>query len=188
MKISLGKWGKKKISTKKKGEGRGGISFLLILTAGFFGGAAGQYTYTYTKTAEFAKLIEADRERIQEVQQAMLRLKFFEDRRVKIENNHKIYDAVRTGPSRKEEIEPFPSYGFEDFGLLFIKEVKQPGIQFSGNRTEFQRILTAVAQVEAKYPLLQFTKLQMSLPDGTRPLAEAPTYLDCSAELYSPRL
>jgi len=190
MKFSFGKRSKSKTAPSASGrkKTRSGVGFLLILAGLAFGGAAGQYAYTYTKTAEYAAKIDADRARIRDIEKSMLELKFYEERKSKIENNHKIYAAVKAGPARKEDLGPFVSYGFEQFDMLFVKEAKQPGISLAGSKTEFQRILEAVAQVEAKYPLLQFSKLDMSLPDGTAPLAEEPTYLDCSAELYSPRL
>lgn len=189
MKFSFGKKKQGASSPKrKKTKSRSGVGFLILLSGVLFGGAAVQYAYTYTKTTEYFGMIEADRAKIQEVQQAKLLLKFYEERRGKIENNHRIYEAVKAGPAKKEDLEPFSNYGFENFGLLFIKDFKQPGVQLSGTKTEFQRILEAVSQVEAKYPLLQFTKIQMDLPEGVVPLSEEPTYLDCSAELYSPRL
>lgn len=175
-------------SKRKRSKPRSGLFFLLILSGLLFGGAAAQYAYTYTKTTEYVGMIEADRGKIQEAEQALMILKFYEERRSKIENNHRIYESARSGPAKKEDLEPFSNYGFENFGLFFIKDFKQPGVQLSGTKTEFQRILEAVSQVEAKYPLLQFTKMQMDLPEGVAPLAEEPTYLDCSAELYSPRL
>jgi hypothetical protein len=189
MKFSFGKKsGSKKPKPAVAKKSRSGVAFLLILAALAFGGAGGQYAYTYTKTSEYSSQIETDRARIAEVQKSMVALKFYEDRKSKIENNHKIYAAVKSGPGRKEDLGPFVSYGFDQFDMLFVKEAKQPGISLAGSKTEFQRILEAVAQVEAKYPLLQFSRLDMSLPEGTLPLAEEPTYLDCAAELYSPRL
>lgn len=191
MKFTLGKKkgaGEGKKPAKKRAVARSGVGVLLLLSGILFGGAAGQYAYTYTKTTEYASKIETDRARIQEIQQSMLKLKFYEDRKSKIENNHKIYAAVKSGPGRKEDLGPFVAYGFENFGMLFVKEAKQPGISISGSKTEFQRILEAVAQVEAKYPLLQFSRLQMSLPEGVAPLSDKPTYLECTGELYSPRL
>jgi hypothetical protein len=185
MKFSIGKKREKSPKSKKKKE-RSGLSLVLILTALFLGGVTFQYIYTSTHIEKYASSIKNDQTRILEIQNTILQLKFYDDRKSKIERNYQIYAGAQEGPVRKEDLAPFPEYGFENFNLKKIEVSKRTGVGMTSENTEFQRIAAAVASLEARYPLLQIARLTMSLPSDVPPMDENPTFLDCMIDIYTP--
>lgn len=187
MKFSFGKKSKSEgtAEAKKKRE-RSGVSMIILLLSLFAGGATFQYIYTQTYIEKYSDSIRNDQARILEIQTTMLQLKFYEERKSKIERNYQIYAGAQEGPSRREDLAPFPEYGFDNFALKKIEVAKQSGVFMGSQNTEFQRITAAVASLESRYPLLQISRLTMVLPSDVPPMGENPTYLDSQIEIYTP--
>lgn len=170
---------------RKKRE-RSGVSMIFLLVVIFCGGAAFQYIYTNTNIEKYAQSIRNDQARILEIQNTILQLKFYEERKSKIERNYQIYSGAQEGPSRREDLAPFPEYGFDSFSLKKIEVAKQSGVFMGSQNTEFQRVAAAVASLESRYPLLQISRLTMVLPSDVPPMGENPTFLDTQIEIYTP--
>lgn len=189
MKFSF--WKKDKVQGEenpppRKRKERSGLSLILLLVLIFCGGAAFQYIYTSTNIEKYATSIRNDQARILEIQTTIVQLKFYEERKSKIERNYQIYSGAQEGPSRREDLAPFPEYGFDSFSLKRIEVAKQSGVFMASQNTEFQRITAGVASLESRYPLLQISRLTMVLPSDVPPMGENPTYLDSQIEIYTP--
>jgi len=89
------------------------------------------------------------------------------------------------GPFRADELAPFPELA--NVNNEFNATGASPGFLLFGERAEFQRVAGGVADLESRYPLIQFTQIKLALPDETNPMPKAPTYLRMRAELYMPR-
>lgn len=186
MKFSFGKKRAVGENTVRKKRDRNGISMIVLLLVIFCGGAGFQYIYTNANIEKFASSIRNDQSRILEIQNTILQLKFYEERKSKIERNYQIYSSAQEGPSRREDLAPFPEYGFDNFELKRIEVGKQSGVFMSSQSTEFQRLTAAIASLESRYPMLQISRLTMALPFDTPPMGESPTYLDSQIEIYTP--
>lgn len=55
-----------------------------------------------------------------------------------------------------------------------------------GEKTEFKRLITALATLESQQGLLQVTKANLALPTTTQPYSNQPTYLQIELDLSSP--
>jgi hypothetical protein len=166
---------------------RNGISVLAILAVIFIGGLAIQYIYTAGEIEKYSDSTRRDQTRILEIQKTILDLKYYNDRRSKIERNYQVYSNTKDGPAKREDLAPFPERGYENIGMRKIEVADQSGLHLSSQKTEFQRTAGAVAELEARYPLLQFSKVRLRLPDGIPPLSPDPTYLDSEVELFNPK-
>jgi hypothetical protein len=60
------------------------------------------------------------------------------------------------------------------------------GLRVSGDKTEFQRAVKALAEVEAEQGLMQVRSASMALPGEARPNAVKPTFLNIQFELVAP--
>lgn len=60
------------------------------------------------------------------------------------------------------------------------------GLRLSGNKTEYQRFLDALSNVEAAQGLVQVRSTTISLPPSIPPNAPKPTFLNIQLELVAP--
>ena len=91
------------------------------------------------------------------------------------------------GPQRIDELSPFPTLSLQQILSTYNTVAMQPGFSMSGQSAEFQKLADAVSVLEMKYPLVQFTELQLKLPENMKPMPPEATYLNMSAQLFMPR-
>lgn len=60
------------------------------------------------------------------------------------------------------------------------------GLRVGGDKTEFQRLVKALSEVEAEQGLMQVKTATIALPSGARPNAQKPTFLEIQLELVAP--
>jgi hypothetical protein len=182
---------------KKKPEGeakasvskreRSGVAVLILLGVFFLGGLGFQYFYTASEISKYADSIREDQDRNLEIQNTIVQLKYYKDRKSKIERNYQIYNSAKEGPGKREDLAPFPEYGYENIGMRKVEVAGQSGLHLYSQKTEFQRTASAVANIESRYPLLQVSKMRLKLPEGVPPLSPEPTYLDSEVEIFNPK-
>ena len=91
------------------------------------------------------------------------------------------------GPQRTEDLAPFAELEPERIANEFNQTGLSPGFSVTGKKAEFQRVAAAVAAIETRYPLVQFTKLSLELPEGVAPMGREATYLNLNSAFYMPR-
>lgn len=95
-------------------------------------------------------------------------------------------DGVRPGA-----VNPLADAGLGNITELPSAKIPQNpseygGLRVTGDKTEFQRALKALAEVEAEQGLLQVRAASMTLPGEIRPFASKPTFLNIQFELVAP--
>lgn len=95
-------------------------------------------------------------------------------------------DGVKPGA-----VNPLSEVGVSTISELPSTKIPQnpseyAGLLVSGDKTEFQRIVKAVAEIEAEQGLLQVRSALLVLPGEAKPNAPKPTFLNVTLELVAP--
>jgi len=91
------------------------------------------------------------------------------------------------GPQTTSDLGSFQDLEMPVIVTQYSKVAKTPGFTVRGEVAEYQRLTAAVASLEEKYPLLQFTAMEMKLPGTSQVMSKEATYLTFSSDLYMPR-
>lgn len=95
-------------------------------------------------------------------------------------------DGVRPG-----SINPLVEAGVASMTELPASKLPQnpteySGLRLTGDKTEFQRLVKALAEIEAQQGLLQVRSASLTLPGEVRPNSLKPTFLEIQLELVAP--
>lgn len=123
-----------------------------------------------------------------ENKKAFTSIEFYKDNKEKIDRAWNSIKDTIAGPQRVEELDPFQEIGMAKIKTSFNEVLKEPGFEIGGDTAEFQRIEKAISELEKRYPLIQFTKIKLNLPEKTPPMSKVPTYLSLDAEIVMPAL
>lgn len=165
----------------------GGLFVLLFILATICIGFATQYYLVNKQRAALSvQKLELDA-KMKQNQASIAEISYLEANKNHIESVWADLRGSFPGPQRTEDLAAFAELNPERIANEFNQTGLSPGFSVSGKQAEFQRVAAAVAAIETRYPLVQFTKLSLDLPEGVEPMSLEATYLNLNSAFYMPR-
>lgn len=162
------------------------VAFLSLFAASLYYAANDVYTLVSTLNT----IRDQNKNSLAINEKQALENKFFRDNQAQIETMWGTLKSISNGIAISQ-MGAFTQIGFNDHQV--IPPSRAPGsttdyngLRLNGNRAEFQRVLDALATIEAQNGLLQIKSATFTLPSTTTPNNIKPTYVQTTIELVAP--